>query len=112
MDEPVRVNRAAVLALYGERLAEHGGSAGVRDAGFLDSALARRRRNAFAYGTPDLADLAAAYRFGLARNHPFVDGNKRVAGRDRAFSRAQRLRSRHRRRSHGPFLAGVGRQHA
>ncbi|TMG73326.1 MAG: type II toxin-antitoxin system death-on-curing family toxin, partial [Betaproteobacteria bacterium] len=57
---------------------EHGGSPGIRDAGLLDSALARPLNRA-AYGKPDAAELAAAYAYGLATNHPFVDGNKRVA---------------------------------
>jgi death-on-curing protein len=67
-----------VIAIHDAQLAEHGGSAGTRDAGLLDSALARPR-NLEAYGTPDVADLAAAYGFGIARNHPLVDGNKRTA---------------------------------
>jgi death-on-curing protein len=65
-------------AIHDRQIAEHGGGTGVRDAGLLDSALARPR-NLAAYGTPDAADLAAAYAFGVARNHPFVDGNKRTA---------------------------------
>ena len=65
-------------AAHVEQLAEHGGPAGVRDAGALDSAMARARNLAL-YGDPDLAALAAAYGFGIARNHPFVDGNKRTA---------------------------------
>jgi len=56
----------------------HGGASGLRDAGLLDSALARPL-NLVAYGDPDLAELAASYAFGLAQNHPFVDGNKRAA---------------------------------
>ena len=67
-----------VVAIHEAQLAEHGGSAGTRDAGLLESALARPR-HLDAYGRPDAADLAAAYGFGLARNHPFVDGNKRTA---------------------------------
>jgi death-on-curing protein len=67
-----------VIAIHDAQLAEHGGSAGVRDHGLLDSALARAR-NLDAYGEPDAADLAAAYGFGIARNHAFVDGNKRTA---------------------------------
>lgn len=74
----VWIERSVVLAAHGEQLAEHGGAAGIRDAGLLDSALARPLNQA-AYGNPDVADLAAAYGFGLARNHPFVDGNKRTA---------------------------------
>ena len=60
------------------QLAEHGGGAGIRDEGLLDSAL-QRPRNKFEYEQPDLSDLAAAYAYGLAKNHPFVDGNKRTA---------------------------------
>jgi death-on-curing protein len=66
------------LAIHEEQLAEHGGADGVRDMGLLESALARPR-NLLAYGKPDFADLAAAYAAGVARNHPFVDGNKRTA---------------------------------
>ena len=66
------------VAAHAEQLAEHGGGEGVRDAGALESAMARAR-NLAAYGNPDAADLAAAYAFGIARNHPFVDGNKRTA---------------------------------
>ncbi len=65
-------------AAHAEQLAEHGGGEGVRDAGLLDSAMARPR-NLADYGDPDAAALAAAYAFGIARNHPFVDGNKRAA---------------------------------
>ena len=68
----------AALATHAEQLAEHGGGEGVRDAGALESAMARPH-NLVAYGDPDAADLAAAYAFGIARNHPFVDGNKRTA---------------------------------
>ena len=78
MDAPRWISRAVVLALHDEQLAEHGGAPGLRDAGLLESAL-DRPRNLFAYGEPDLAAIAAAYGFGLIRNHPFVDGNKRVA---------------------------------
>lgn len=66
-----------VLALHDEQLAEHGGSLGVRDAGLLSSALARPQNQA-AYGNPSVFDLAAAYAFGIIRNHAFVDGNKRT----------------------------------
>ncbi|MCA0242396.1 MAG: type II toxin-antitoxin system death-on-curing family toxin [Proteobacteria bacterium] len=70
---------AAVLrAVHEEQLAEHGGAAGIRDEGLFESALARPQHLAV-YGEPDLCDLAAAYGFGLARNHPFIDGNKRTA---------------------------------
>ena len=66
-----------VIAMHGELLAEHGGSPGVRDAGLLSSALARPQNQA-AYDEPSVFDLAAAYAFGIVRNHPFVDGNKRT----------------------------------
>ena len=69
--------RETVLALQERLLAEFGGLSGIRDAGLLDSALARPQQ-LFAYGQPSLFDLAAAYAFGLIRNHPFVDGNKRI----------------------------------
>ena len=74
----VWIDIAVLRAAHDEQLAEHGGGAGTRDEGLLDSAVARARNQA-AYGEPDLADLAAAYGFGIARNHPFVDGNKRTA---------------------------------
>lgn len=66
------------LAAHAEQLAEHGGGEGVRDMGLFESAMARPR-NLAQYAEPDAAALAAAYAFGLARNHPFVDGNKRTA---------------------------------
>ena len=66
-----------VLAVHEEQLAEHGGAVGVRDANLLDSALARPR-NLVAYGDPDISELAAAYAYGIIRNHPFVDGNNRT----------------------------------
>lgn len=74
------IDRALVLAIHDRQLAEHGGAEGVRDEGLLESALARPQQW-LAYGEPppDLADLAAALAHGLARNHPFVDGNKRTA---------------------------------
>ena len=68
----------AVLAMHARQLAEHGGGEGVRDKGLLESAL-QRPLNKTAYGSPDVFDLAAAYAYGIARNHPFVDGNKRTA---------------------------------
>jgi death-on-curing protein len=77
--DPEWLSKAVILAIHDEQLAEHGGSTGVRDEGLLDSALARPQ-NRFAYDeTADLPTLAAAYAFGLARNHPFIDGNKRTA---------------------------------
>lgn len=76
------ITKQALLLLHGESLAEHGGGEGIRDEGLLDSALARPL-NVVAYADPaappDLATLAASYGFGLAKNHPFVDGNKRAA---------------------------------
>lgn len=72
------VDKRALLLLHGESLAEHGGLSGLRDEGLLDSALARAQ-NLAAYAQPDLASLAAAYGVGVAKNHPFVDGNKRAA---------------------------------
>lgn len=78
MTEWIWVRRDVIVAAHGEQLAEHGGAAGIRDAGMLESALARAK-NLSAYGDPDVAALAAAYGFGIARNHPFVDGNKRAA---------------------------------
>lgn len=72
------IDRGVILAVHDEQLAEHGGAAGIRDLTLLDSALARPQHLA-AYGGPDIAALAAAYGFGLAKNHPFVDGNKRTA---------------------------------
>ncbi len=74
----VWLDAADVAAYHAEAIAAHGGRAGLRDRGLLESALARPR-NLSAYGDPTAFDLAAAYAFGLARNHPFVDGNKRVA---------------------------------
>jgi death-on-curing protein len=72
------IDKGALLALHGESLAEHGGAAGMRDEGLLDSALARPL-NLAAYGEPTLAELAACYGVGVAKNHAFVDGNKRAA---------------------------------
>lgn len=72
------IDRRALILLHDESLAEHGGRPGVHDGRLLESALARPL-HLVTYGEPDLADLAAAYGFGIARNHPFVDGNKRVA---------------------------------
>jgi len=72
------VDTAVVLAIHDQQIAEHGGTSGVRDLGLLESALARPAQLA-AYGDPDIFDLAATYAHGIARNHPFVDGNKRTA---------------------------------
>jgi death on curing protein len=76
--EWVWVATEVAMAAHAEQLAEHGGGEGVRDVRLLDSAMARPR-NLASYGAPDVADLAAAYAYGIARNHPFVDGNKRTA---------------------------------
>ena len=72
------INRHALLLLHGESLVLHGGAPGIRDEGLLESAL-MRPENLVAYGKPDVFDCAAAYAFGLAKNHPFIDGNKRAA---------------------------------
>ncbi len=78
MTDWVWVRADVALAIHDEQLREHGGLAGVRDEGLLHSALARPENLAI-YGAPDVAALAAAYAFGIARNHPFLDGNKRTA---------------------------------
>lgn len=77
MKRPVWIYRETVLILHEQLLAAFGGSSGIRDTGLLESALARPE-NLFAYGKPDVFDLAASYGAGLAKNHPFVDGNKRI----------------------------------
>jgi death-on-curing protein len=78
MREPEWLDIGIVFDFHAEQLALFGGADGIRDLGLLESALARPI-NKFAYGETDLAVLAAAYGFGIARNHPFVDGNKRTA---------------------------------
>ena len=78
MTEPVWIDLEVVLAVHDEQLAEHGGQPGVRDRGLLESAMARPQ-NQFAYGEQSIARLAASYAFGLSRNHPFLDGNKRTS---------------------------------
>jgi death-on-curing protein len=80
LENVVWVREDVVRAVHLRQLAEHGGGEGIRDEGLLQSALARPQ-NLLAYGAPppDLASLAAAYAYGIARNHPFVDGNKRTA---------------------------------
>lgn len=79
MNSPwIWLDLAVLRAAHEEQLLEHGGAPGTRDEGLLESAAARPRHLS-AYGSPDLADLAAAYGFGIARNHPFIDGNKRTA---------------------------------
>ena len=74
----VWIQREVIVAIHEMQLAEHGGLEGVRDAGLLDSALGRPQ-NLAAYEAPDAAALAAAYGWGISRNHPFIDGNKRTA---------------------------------
>lgn len=76
--EPVWLDADLAAAIHDRQLAEHGGPSGVRDIGALESALSRPR-NKWEYGEDDLAALAASYAFGIARNHPFADGNKRTA---------------------------------
>ncbi|HEY5752041.1 MAG TPA: type II toxin-antitoxin system death-on-curing family toxin [Chthoniobacterales bacterium] len=78
MKEPVWIRRDVVLAFHERLLAEHGGSAGIRDEGLLESAFGRPE-NLFADEKPTLFDLATSYAFGLVKNHPFIDGNKRIA---------------------------------
>ena len=74
----VWIASSVLYAVHDEQLAEHGGLVGLRDANALESAIARAQQLAH-YGSPDVAELAAAYGFGIARNHPFSDGNKRTA---------------------------------
>jgi death on curing protein len=80
MDDPIWIETDLAKAVHSRQLAEHGGADGVRDMGLLLSALSRPRQ-LFAYGdpTPDIPALAAAYAFGIAKNHAFIDGNKRTA---------------------------------
>lgn len=78
MTEPVWLLRSVVEAVHDAQLAEHGGLSGLRDPGLLESALARPR-NSYSYGETDIRTLAASYAFGIVRNHPFADGNKRMA---------------------------------
>lgn len=74
----VWIDATVIRAVHEEQIAEHGGSVGLRDQGLLESALARPQ-NLASYGDPDAAACAAAYGYGLSRNHPFIDGNKRTA---------------------------------
>ena len=78
MSEPFWLTRQMIEAIHDEQLAIHGGASGLRDEGMLESAL-DRPRNKWSYEHAELADLAAAYAFGIARNPPFVDGNKRTS---------------------------------
>ena len=72
------IDRTVLIAIHDMQLAEHGGGAGLRDSNLLESALAKPE-NLAAYGSPDAAALAAAYGYGISRNHAFIDGNKRTA---------------------------------
>jgi death on curing protein len=79
MDEPIWIDKPEVLVAHSRQLAEHGGADGIRDESLLDSALGKPR-NVFAYDdSATLERLAASYAFGIARNHAFIDGNKRTA---------------------------------
>jgi death-on-curing protein len=78
VSEPKWLTNIMVVAIHDEQLATHGGSPGMRDAGMLESAL-DRPRNKWAYEAAELPELAAAYAYGIARNHPFIDGNKRTS---------------------------------
>ena len=77
MSEPVWLSTELIIAIHDEQLEQFGGPSGLRDRGLLESALARPL-NQYAYGNEDMAALAAAFVFGLVRNHPFIDGNKRT----------------------------------
>ncbi|NJL77900.1 MAG: type II toxin-antitoxin system death-on-curing family toxin [Richelia sp. RM2_1_2] len=78
MTVPVWVEESVVIAIHRRQLAEHGGIDGIRDKGLLESALFRPK-NKFNYDNPNIFDLAAAYGYGIVKNHPFVDGNKRTS---------------------------------
>jgi death on curing protein len=77
MKEPIWILREVALLAHEQSLAQFGGSGGLRDEGLLDSALGKPH-NLFAYGKPSLFELAASYAFGIVKNHPFIDGNKRT----------------------------------
>lgn len=78
MTDPFWLTRQMVVAIHDEQLTIHGGASGLRDEGMLESAL-DRPKNRWSYEQAELAELAGAYAFGIARNHPFIDGNKRTA---------------------------------
>ncbi len=78
MSDPLWLTRQIIEAIHDEQLAVHGGAGGLRDEGMLESAL-DRPRNKWSYEQAELAELAAAYAYGIARNHPFIDGNKRTS---------------------------------
>lgn len=77
--DPIWLNRQILEVLHADQIMEHGGSLGIRDEGMLESALARPQQKRHYEPNTDLAALSAAYAFGIAKNHPFVDGNKRAA---------------------------------
>lgn len=77
MIEPEWILKETILGFHAQSLNDHGGTAGIRDEGLLDSALGKPQ-NQFAYGHPNIFDLAASYAYGLVKNHPFLDGNKRT----------------------------------
>lgn len=79
MTEPLWLDRVLLEVIHTDQIAEHGGSLGIRDEGLLESALARPRNKLAYEPASDLSALAAAYGYGIAKNHPFVDGNKRTA---------------------------------
>jgi death-on-curing protein len=78
MSEPIWISETVALAIHEDQIAQHGGRAGLRDENLLSASLARPR-HLYTYGEPTIFELAAAYGYGLAKNHPFVDGNKRTA---------------------------------
>ncbi len=78
MNEPLWISEEIVRIIHQDQIRQHGGSLGVRDENLLAASLARSR-HLFTYSEPDLFQLAAAYGYGLAKNHPFIDGNKRTA---------------------------------
>jgi death-on-curing protein len=77
MNEPEWILKETMLGLHEQSLSDHGGTSGIRDEGLLESALGKPQ-NQFAYGSPNIFDLAASYAYGLVKNHPFIDGNKRT----------------------------------
>ncbi|GET37559.1 type II toxin-antitoxin system death-on-curing family toxin [Microseira wollei] len=78
MSEPLWISEDVAKAIHADQIAQHGGRSGIRDENLLAASLARPR-HLFTYGQPSLFELAAAYGYGLAKNHPFIDGNKRTA---------------------------------
>jgi death-on-curing protein len=78
VNEPFWISENIARVIHADQITQHGGSPGIRDENLLSASLARPQ-HLFAYGEPTLFDLAAAYGYGLAKNHPFIDGNKRVA---------------------------------